>query len=342
MNRTPERVREILVRSGRSVTLRQLADWRHKDLLPPLEREKGQGRAAKYVWTQSDIVKQAAIIHDLLCCWYGRTEWLALPRWLLGYEVPIEEVRRMFLLSTERALAAMTQGETDLEELEEHLKDVASNLIYRWKYSARPMPSNFKEATPEDREAALDFLIQLFANKDYQPNEEQLASAWRGLETKHKTNGATAPGASGESPELLLLTRFVNKHLSLQRRHDAVVEATAEEWEQAHRDFRDTLALLTTFYKLLPPFARFPRLPSWWMQVRMQYNLLVEFGQLLLPALLALRQDGYGDWIEMGLAKAQEFLTDPEVREKMQTELTEQQLQRAAQRYESEQMQESV
>ncbi len=84
MDRTPELVMKILVRSGRSVTLRQLTDWRQKGLLPPLEREKGQGGAAKYIWTQPNIVKQATVIHDLLCCWYGRVEWLAFPRWLLG------------------------------------------------------------------------------------------------------------------------------------------------------------------------------------------------------------------------------------------------------------------
>ncbi len=322
MDRTPELVMKILVRSGRSVTLRQLTDWRQKGLLPPLEREKGQGGAAKYVWTQPNIVKQATVIHDLLCCWYGRVEWLAFPRWLLGYDVPLEEVRRMFLTHTEHALAGMTQGETDPEELAEHLKDLASNLLYRWKYSAKSMPTNLKEADPVDREATLELLMHVFADQDYQPDEELLAAARRTLEANRNTSGTLASGSAREMPEF---TRFVSEHFSLPRRYNAVAEATTEEWEQAHRDFRDVLAVLTAFYKLLRPLITFPRFP-FWMQIRLQYNLLVEFGLLLLPALLALRQDGYGHWIDMTLAKAREALTDPELREWLQTELAKKQL----------------
>lgn len=119
MKRTPKNVLRILERSGRhQLNERQLTKLRSEGLLPKLASGVKEGtNIPENVWTQPDIVKHVAILHDLLTEWYHRHEMLYLPLWLFGFEVSFDPLRALFLTRAERNLEAFTQGETDPEEL---------------------------------------------------------------------------------------------------------------------------------------------------------------------------------------------------------------------------------
>src|SRR5258708_38669197 len=104
MKRTPKNVLRILKRSGRHwLNERQLTKLRSERLLPKLEPGVKEGtNIPENVSTQPDIVKHAAILHDLLAQWSHRHELLYLPLCLLGFDVPIQPVRVRFLTRPER------------------------------------------------------------------------------------------------------------------------------------------------------------------------------------------------------------------------------------------------
>src|SRR5260370_12013995 len=158
MKRTPQNVLRILKRSGRHrLNERQLTKLRSERLLPKLEPGVKEGtNIPENVWTQPDIVKHAAILHDLLAEWSHRHELLYLPLWLLSFDVPFEPVRVLFLTRAERTLNEFTQGETDPDELGDMIGSVVYQLRKHWKHD--PRPSNmFKRYGSEYSERILDF-----------------------------------------------------------------------------------------------------------------------------------------------------------------------------------------
>ena len=302
MEYTQKQVVRILRRSKRDVTERKLTDWIQKELLPSPERGKGSGKAPKYYWADPSVVKQAAIIHDLFY-WNGRVEWFAVPLWLLGHSVSSDKVQGILLMKIENELTALTQGETDPEELDERIKDVAGNILFRMKYSGKTR-GNLLPLDPDEQLKVLVVFFHLLADPGYMPSEDLLPSVLSRLPSVNQE-----PGAEQETLSLIEYILFICSHLSLPCQRDAVINATEKDWHQAQQDFIDILYLLREFHTLTQ--VKFPLIPEW-----MKYNALVKGGLTLIPLLLALRLDGYGDWLENAFAIADQMLNDPEFKER--------------------------
>jgi len=243
------------------------------------------------------------MIHDLFR-WYGRVELFALPRWLLGFDVPIGEVRRLILTHTENFLMTYTQGATTPDELEDRLDDSVGHTLSSWKYSGR-IPKHFLTLDEMDRYMLMDAITHLLASQDYQPDEFTLVELLEAFVTINQQE-------MSESilPPLLATiqkaTDFVSSHFSLPRLRDAVRDATTEDWHLAQQDFIALCSMLKHTYRLIKTQINFPPLPIEW-----QYNALAKSGLYIIPLLLALHQDGYEDWIDWAIARAREALADP-------------------------------
>ena len=99
-----------LEKSGRTVSLRQLSDWRKEGLLPPLlNRGLGPSKGKTYYWREENIVTQAQCVHDLVAR-HGRHSVAALVLWLAGYSVPMPKVRRAWLQRSTRPKSWQLRG----------------------------------------------------------------------------------------------------------------------------------------------------------------------------------------------------------------------------------------
>src|SRR5690242_15937877 len=97
MSTTMTELAERLADLGYSISKRRFTDWVQKGLLPPPRRHGlGKGKGVVFQWKEPGILSQAVAIYELLEE-YTRVNKVFIPLWLMGYEVPIEIVRALFL-----------------------------------------------------------------------------------------------------------------------------------------------------------------------------------------------------------------------------------------------------
>ena len=88
---------DLMIKTGRDVTLATLADWRKGGLLPPLaSRGAGQGKGKYYYWHEENIFEQACFVYDIVRK-RGRVDSVILALWLSGFNVPLPKLRRAWL-----------------------------------------------------------------------------------------------------------------------------------------------------------------------------------------------------------------------------------------------------
>ncbi len=308
MKRTPKNVLRILKRSGRHrLNERQLTKLRSERLLPKLEPGVKEGtNIPENAWTQPDIVKHAAMLHDLLTEWSHRHELLYLPLWLLGFDVPFEPVRTLFLTRAERNLKELTQGETDPDEL----GDLISSFVYQSLKQRKhdPRPGNiFKRYGSEYSERVLSFMLNIFANSTYEINGQTLILL---LESAPKTRSTKQDELDGAlalmqepDPVYLNIAKVVQEVVSLSKMRDVMATASEKEWEEAREDFQ---ALASQVYAIFNVFMSLSgqtlTLPQW-----LKFNALVKTALFSFPVLLSMRQKGYSHWIDTARTKLEEF-----------------------------------
>ncbi len=308
MKRTPQNVLRILKRSGRHrLNERQLTKLRSERLLPKLEPGVKEGtNIPENVWTQPDIVKHAAILHDLLAEWSHRHELLYLPLWLLSFDVPFEPVRVLFLTRAERNLNEFTQGETDPDELGDMISSVVYQLLKHWKHD--PRPSNmFKRYGSEYSERILDFMLNMFANSTYEIDSQTLMLLFESapkIRSTEQTKLDYAPALMQEPDSLYLnIAKVIQEVASLSRMQDVMATASEKEWEKAREDFQALVSQACAIFSVSMSLrGQTLTLPQWF-----RFNALVKTALFSFPVLLSMRQKGYGHWIDTAKTKLEEF-----------------------------------
>lgn len=85
---------DALAGTGRRLALCDLAGWRRDGLLPPLASYGlGTGKGKSYYWREPDILAHACAAFDLRQK-YAKPDLVILRLWLLGYSVPLPQLRR--------------------------------------------------------------------------------------------------------------------------------------------------------------------------------------------------------------------------------------------------------
>src|SRR5260221_2572484 len=300
MKRTPKNVLRILKLSGRHwLNERQLTKLRSERLLPKLEPGVKEGtNIPENAWTQPDIVKHAAMLHDLLTEWSHRHELLYLPLWLLGFDVPFEPVRALFLTRAERNLKELTQGETDPDEL----GDLISSFVYQSLKQRKndPRPGNiFKQYGSEYSERVLSFMLNIFANSTYEINGQTLMLL---LESAPKTRSTKQDELDGAlalmqepDPVYLNIAKVVQEVVSMSKMRDVMATAWEKEWEEAREDFQALASQVYAIFNVSMSLSgQTLTLPQW-----LKFNALVKTALFSFPVLLSMRQKGYGHWIDL-------------------------------------------
>jgi len=308
MKRTPKNVLRILKRSGRHrLNERQLTKLRSERLLPKLEPGVKEGtNIPENVWTQPDIVKHAAIPHDLLAKWSHSHELLYLPLWLLGFDVPFEPVRALFLTRAERNLKEFTQGETDPDELGDLISSVVYQLLKHWKHDPRP-GNMFKRYGSEYSERILVFMLNMFANSTYEIDSQTLMLLFESTPKTRSTEQNKldyAPALMQEpDPVYLNIAKVIQEVASLSNMRDVMATASVKEWEKAREDFQALVSQACTIFSVSMSLrGQTLTLPQWF-----RFNALVKTALFSFPVLLSMRQKGYGRWIDAARTKLEEF-----------------------------------
>ncbi len=271
-------------------TRRQLTELCGEGLLPPLQRGSRPGsNKPVYVWDAS-IVERAKFLYNLLQ-WNRSHRWVGLPLWLRGYAVEFAPLRQQWLDSIDANLQAFMQGneEEDFpgDEPEDHISRAIDRMKDRWKHTpTRHRPEAFQQFGMEGIEVyALwaEFCLDGLLVADYELGETTFATML----------------AEDFLPRLQTLQEI----LALPRLREVMEQAPPEAWEQARLDYMTLCQFLQTFSA--PQAEEDPD--------GVFLGLFTVGGVLLVPVALAIRQRGYGHWIDDGFAWVSKRLADPEM-----------------------------
>lgn len=292
---TPDELVNELNDLGYPVTKRRLTDWTQKGLLPsPRPRGQGRGRGKVYRWQEPDILHRAIDVFELLE-WHRRAQDLFLPLWVLGYDVPVTEVRA----GLEKHIEGLVRGLDAAIPFRGDRTDLISDLLVtaETQITAQaddfpiPLAAAFLHAFVDP--ATKDWAILLDDLHDALPSRKDGLSAWP------ETGGAVNA------------TAFVRDQLSVPRLREIVATATDADLTVVHRDLRTVMqwarAVASVGMDIEP-----------WMLVR----LLVFVGTWGAVLNLALRRGGHGAMVDRGVDAfvdgCHRMLTDPRLRAEMQ------------------------
>lgn len=267
-------------------TRRQLTELCGEGLLPPLQRGSRPGsNKPVYIWDAS-IVEQAKVLYHLLQ-WNRSHQRAALPLWLRGYAVEFVPLREHWLDFIDANLQMQGEEDEPGDEPEDHISRAIARMKDRWKHTPiRYRPEPFQQFGMEGLEIyALwaEFFLDWLLVADFDLGETTFAAMF----------------AEGFLPWLQTLQEI----LALPRLREVIEQATPEAWEQARWDY-------TTLCQLLQTFSA-PRAEEDPDDVFL--GLFAFGGFHLVPVALAIRQRGYGHWIDDGFAWVNKRLADPEI-----------------------------
>lgn len=225
---------------GYEITPRRLVDWRQKELLPPLvKRGRGYPGGWIYVWEDPLVVDQAIAVQELLWL-HGRTGWLYVPLWCLGFKVPLERVRAQLLTRLGRSQSHLTGGNEDPVAI----ADTVSALAF--DEATRPGPRQGRRGAADVLEYWLNLLV---GDADYAPDWEgwgQVAAqlsrfmGWDATDAKQEETWITSPAG------LRLIRRWTRWYAALPRLEEAARDATEAEWAEVHADWQALGQLVRT------------------------------------------------------------------------------------------------
>lgn len=287
------------------MSLRQLRAFRQEGLLPPLkEGTKAGTNKREYTWTERDIVKQAAVLHDILEEHSSRHKELLILLWLMGYTVPFERVQPLFLRMYEGGVASLTPTEAD----EGDVFVLFWRIIRRWKYDPRPS-SLTKQYGVVNAERFGELWLSMLANADFQIDEVVLDSLSAGASDQVVTfNGKPIVAQPLEAEDVARVQQWAERIravIALPVLLETMQRATEEEWQCALTGYRAAINLLGAFARLGSRFMPDAGLPGWFL-----WRMLGLSGGIGIPVLLSMRQQGYGHLLEIGLKKAQGWLAE--------------------------------
>ena len=288
---------ETLHRRGyASVTLRQVTDWRSRDLLPPFDLEGASlGRAhgrEKSRWSRKElIIEQSAWIIELLNL-FGDYRHVYVPLWLLGYPVHLGRVREALAQPLERTISSVQRDCTS----DFNMEDVLSQDAHRLAEKLEKEDSRILHI-PAD---AIDLILNLFLNPDYDLTDEGAFEAFQLWQEQCQrlqaswSQSAALPGAADSIESLLSLASTVKKYLSVTEIKRCVDEATYDDLCIVGRDITMLRRMWLMFTKLL---AR--ELPA---DLHLPKDLFLRFvlgmGRIAIYFDIALRSHGQGGDID--------------------------------------------
>jgi hypothetical protein len=295
MTYTPEALTAEMQHLDYPVTKRRLIDWVQKGLLPhPTPRGRGRGPGKMYEWHEPDILHRAIDVFELLK-WHRRAADLFLPLWILGYDVPLHEVRA--------GLQRLVDGlDTGIEAAVPRFGD-RSDLVSDLLVTAEAQLQGQPDAPPLPLIAAFLHAFIDPATRDWSLLLEDLGNALTSAEREHaawpELGGAMATAAS------------IRDQLSVPHLRETVANAPEGNLALVHRDLRTVMQS-----------ARAVASVGMDIEPGMLIRILVTVGSWGAVVDLALRRGGHDEMVDRSVSgftdACHRLLTDPWLRADMQ------------------------
>lgn len=290
-----------------SASVTSIAAWRKLDLLPQFSSGgHGQGRGAgreKSLWSNpTDVLNQAVALLDLRKS-YRHLEELYLPLWLMGFQIPLEHVRRALmqpLLTAAMDFNVQEDGRNAIEDLIDQSVADISPLI-KGKIPLLDVPDE-----------TLSAMMNVIANPDYdfadQPYEEGVShlKAWecsfaQRCQELLKDSVTINPEVVGDNNNILANAPFINKYLSLPRLLEATQKCSDGALLAVQRDLQFGRQILLVFKRIIELLS--PFLPATFRFSENDITVLFKFGLMTTWVNLALRRSGFGPLIDYLIPK---------------------------------------
>lgn len=212
-----------------------------------------------------------------------------MPLWLRGHPVGFAPIRQQWLDAIDANLQ-VTQGNEQEDypgdEPEDHISRAVDRMRDKWKHTpTRHRPEPFQQFGMEGLETyALwaEFFLDWLLVADYELGETTFAAMF--------------------AEDFLPWLQTLQEILALPRLREVIEKATPEAWQQARLDYTTLCQFLQTFSA---PQAEED-------QDGVFLGLFAVGGFHLVPVALAIRQRGYGHWIDDAFAWVSKRLADPE------------------------------
>ena len=278
------------------VTVRQVTDWRSRDLLPPFDvggtsLGRAQGKAESQWSNGVVIIEQSAWIIELLKL-FGDYKHVYVPLWILGYRVHLGRVREALFEPLERTISGVRRDSTADKNMEDVLSEDASILAAKLRKEDSPLLH-----IPAD---ALDLILNLFMNPDYDLTDEGAFQAFQLWQEQCQrlqaswSQSAMQPGTPDSIGSLFGLASTVKRYMSITEIKRCVDEATYDALRVVGRDVAMLRRTWLMFSKLL---AR--ELPA---ELYLPKDLVLRFvlgmGRIAIYLDIALRSHGQGGDID--------------------------------------------
>lgn len=278
------------------VTLRQVTNWRSRELLPPFDLEgaslgRAQGKS-KSRWSNPEIIiEQSVWIIELLNL-FGDYRHVYVPLWLLGYPVYFRRVRDALSESLERTIASVQRDCTPDKNLEDVLSESASIFAAKLEKENSALLH-----IPVD---ALDLILNIFMNPDYDFTDQgafQAIQLWQ--EQCHRLQASSSksgmqPGTADSIESLFGLASTVKRYLSITEIRRCVVEANYDDLRVVDRDITKLRHMWLMFSKLLAK-----ELPAdLYLPKDLVLRIVLGMGRIAIYLDIALRSNGEGNRID--------------------------------------------
>lgn len=269
-------------------TRRQVTQLCSEGLLPPLQRGSRPGsKKPVYEWDAS-ILEQAKVLYHLLQ-WNHSHQWAALLLWLRGYAVEFAPLLQHWLDFIDINLQMQDEEDEPEDEPEDHISRAIARMKDRWKHT----PTQYR---PE--------LFQQFGMGGLETYALWAEIFLNGLLVADYELGETTFAAMF-AQDFLPRLQTIQEILALPRLREVIEQATPKVWEQARLDY----TTLCQFLQTITPLSEEGDPP----EIKGGFLWLFTLGGFhLIPVALAIRQRGYGHWIDDAFAWVNELLADPE------------------------------
>lgn len=259
---------------GYPVNARVITDWRAKKLLPPLIRMSGQGKAARYVWRQPEVVQQCIAV-QLLFAQRKRAGSTLLNLWFAGFVVPANRARSLWLKELTKERESLLKGATTSNQYQYRLPKLVRKLA-----NSPSIPREFGNVI----RAGLD----LWLDSDLS-DEPDLVALRHGLKTLFRIRqfGSGYPPMEFSEGDLARHIKFLKAHISIGARESLIKTASVAELERSQRDWRISF---TFWARLFSPSNQLPNLEL--------LNAHSAFGRIFMTLDLICRSLGYGKLID--------------------------------------------
>ncbi|PWT76537.1 MAG: hypothetical protein C5B59_06265 [Bacteroidetes bacterium] len=300
---TKEQLVEALhARGYESVNVRQITDWRTRDLLPRCDvRGAGRGRSLgreESSWSDGQrIIEQSVWIIELLNL-YGGYGYVYVPLWLLGYPVNLDRIREALSGPLERTISSFERDCTS----ECNMEDVLSDAAYKLAAKLQTEESEIVHV-PAD---AIELMLNVFINPDYDLTDHGAFEAWQLWQEQCQrlqaswSRSSTHIVAADSLDSLLNLASKVKQYLSVAEIKCAVDEASYNDLREVGRDIQLMRRMWSMFTELLSRKMR----DDIYLPQDLILRLALGLGRIAIYVDISLRKNGYGPDIDSLLRDA--------------------------------------